>query len=113
MVVNFIHYNCVKHSILNTSWPVFKTIGLFVQMKSIFRLYAKTSKGNDSILLKELRQLNIKNPRYDQHLNSFYFNCNWTELFDVCFKCMTLEQMYLQIGQKFMVIDEQQLNSEL
>ena len=73
-------------------------------MKSIFRIYAKTSKGNDNHLLRELKCLNL-NPKYDQHLNAFYFDSNFKSLFDISFHSMTIEQMYVQIGQNFRLLD--------
>ncbi len=56
--------------------------------------------------------MNLK-PKYDQHLNAFYFNSTWKTLFDVSFKSLTVEQMYIQIGQKFKIVDEQQITTEL
>ena len=82
-------------------------------MRSIFRIYAKTSKGNDNYLSSELSSFGIQNIKYDQHLNSYYFNSNFKSLFDICYKSMAVEQMYIQLGQKFRIIDEQQIVSEI
>jgi hypothetical protein len=53
-------------------------------MKSIFKLYVNTSKGNDNFLYKELQKFHI-NPKYDDHLKAFYFKASFSKLFQLSF----------------------------
>lgn len=69
-------------------------------MKSVFRIYAKTSKANDSYLYNELLSLGLK-PKYEDVLHGFYFNANFQDIFKLSFNTYTLENMYVQLGHKF------------
>ncbi len=53
-------------------------------MKSMFRIYAKTSKPNDKYLYNELLQFGLK-PKYEDLLHSFYFNATFEQLFKLSF----------------------------
>ncbi len=74
-------------------------------MRSLFRLYANTSKSNDSYLYNELLKNNLS-PKYDPNLRCFYFDANYHTLFHLSFKSFTIENLYIQIGQKFTILGE-------
>lgn len=74
-------------------------------MKSILRLYVNTSKGNDSVLYRELTRFNIR-PKYDNHLHAFFFDAPLPYLFKVAHRVLTAENFFIQIGQPFPATSE-------
>jgi|LakMenEpi03Aug12_release.lakeMendotaPanAssembly.Ray.scaffolds.fasta_scaffold3099384_1 hypothetical protein len=69
-------------------------------MKSILRLYVTTSKGNDAFLYRELMRYGIR-PKYDQHLHAFKFDAPLNYMFKIAHRVLTVENMYVQLGQPF------------
>lgn len=78
----------------------------------MFRLYGNTSRSNDTYLHKELLAMNLS-PKYDEHLHSFYFNANFRNLFELSFQSRVLENLYIQIGQKFPITTEREVADSL
>lgn len=69
-------------------------------MKSAFRLYARTSRGNDAYLHQELRALGLR-PKHEDLLHAFYFEAGFQDLFRLSFQAYSVEHLYLQVGHKF------------
>ena len=66
----------------------------------MFRLYAKTSKGNDKYLFEELRKFGLS-PKYEDQLHAFYFNATFRDLFCLSFRSLGIESLYVQLGHRF------------
>jgi hypothetical protein len=99
MIYLFIYFN------MNLPLAYYLIVNKFIIMRSLFRLYANTSKSNDPFLYNELVK-NHLTPKYDPHMHSFYFDANYHTLFDLSFKSFTIENLYIQIGKKFTIIGE-------
>ena len=78
-------------------------------MNSVLRYVASGSRGTLSSLAHQIASLIGTRPKELPELNSLEFMANQKQLLDVCFKSHLIENLKVQIGNKFEAQDERQL----
>jgi hypothetical protein len=75
-------------------------------MNTSLKFFARAARGTDRHLELELWRMGIR-AKFQPSLKSFEFRALLPQMLDVCFKSRVIEQLDVQVGQKFQARDIQ------